>query len=146
MPSSGVARNFKREDSINYENHQKSLTYFGHLAIFCSFFTKMHNQKRVGGHGQWRRQKFSLGKGGETLGRILTLMLSLMTRLSKAEIHTFVSKERKLYHYYNMSPIPRKLIANYSIRGLAVPRAGTRSFVTGKPIVFDIYSGAPRIW
>ena len=30
-----------------------------------------------------------------------------------------------------MSPIPQKLIANYSIRGQAVPRAGDRSVVTG---------------
>ena len=52
-----------------------------------------------------------------------------MTRLRKA-IHIFVSEERKLYHNYNTSPIPQKLIANYSIRGLAVPRAGDRSFVT----------------
>ena len=36
-----------------------------------------------------------------------------------------------LYHNYSMSPIPQKLIANYSIRGLAVPRAVDRSFVTG---------------
>ena len=69
---------------------------------------------------------------GETLGRILTLMLSLLTRLRKAEIHTLVSEERKLYHNPSMSPIPQKLIANYSI--------------PGQPIAFDIYSGAPRIW
>ena len=53
-----------------------------------------------------------------------------MTRLRKA-ILTFVSEERKLHHNYSMSPIPQKLIASYSIRGLAVPRAGDRSFVTG---------------
>ena len=57
-------------------------------------------------------------------------MMPLMTRLRQA-IHTFVSKERKLYHNYSMSPMPQKLIANYSIRGLAVPRAGDRSFLTG---------------
>ena len=66
----------------------------------------------------------------ETLGRILTSILSLMTRLRKV-IHTFVSEERKLYHNYSVSPIPQKLIANYSIRGLAVPRADDKSFVTG---------------
>ena len=55
-----------------------------------------------------------------------------MTRLLKAEIHTFVSEERKLYHNPSMSPIPQKLTANYSIRG--------------QSIAFDIYSGAPRIW
>ena len=71
-----------------------------------------------------------MGGRFETLGRILTSMLSLMTRLRKAEIHTFVSEERKLYHNDSMSPIPQKLIANYSIRGLAVPRAGDRSLVT----------------
>ena len=64
------------------------------------------------------------------LGRILTLMLSLMTRLRKA-VHTFVSEERKLYHNYSISAIPQKLIANFCVRGLAVPRAGDRSFVTG---------------
>ena len=69
-------------------------------------------------------------EGVETLGRILTLMLSLMTRLLKA-IHTFASEERKLYHSYSMSSIPQKLTANYIIRGLAAPRAGDRSFVTG---------------
>ena len=42
---------------------------------------------------------------------ILTSMLSLMTWLPKA-IHTFVGKERKLYHNYSMSLIPQKLIAN----------------------------------
>ena len=68
--------------------------------------------------------------GVETLCQILTPMLSLMTRLGKA-IYTFVSEERKLYHNYNMSPIPPKLIAKYSIRRQAVPRAGDRSFVTG---------------
>ena len=36
-----------------------------------------------------------------------------------------------------MSPTPQKLIANYSLRGLAVPRAGDRSFVTG-----SIHSGS----
>ena len=79
----------------------------------------------------WRRQEFSTG-GVETLGQILTSMMSLMKRLRKA-IHTFVSKERKLHHNYStgMSPIPQKFIANYSIRGLAVLRAGNRSFVTG---------------
>ena len=30
-----------------------------------------------------------------------------------------------------MQPIPQRLIANYSIRGLAVPRAGDKSYVTG---------------
>ena len=69
--------------------------------------------------------------GIETLSRILTSMLSLITRLRKAAIHIFVSEERKLYHNYSMSPIPQKLIANCSIRGLMVPRAGDRSFVTG---------------
>ena len=46
------------------------------------------------------------GGGVETLSRILTSMLSLMTRLRKADIHTFVCEERKLYHNYSMSPIP----------------------------------------
>ena len=72
--------------------------------------------------------------GLKHLARISTSMLSLMTRLRKA-IHTFVSEKRKLKHNYStgISPIPQKLIANYSVglRGLAVPRAGNRSFVTG---------------
>ena len=50
-------------------------------------------------------------------------------RLRKA-IRTFVSEERKLYNY-SMSSISQKLIANYNLRGLTVPRAGDRSFVTG---------------
>ena len=50
----------------------------------------------------------------KTLGRILTTMLSLMTRLRKA-IHISVSKERKLHHNYSMSPVPQKLIANYGM-------------------------------
>ena len=74
-------------------------------------------------------RNFQWGGGVETLSRILTSMLSLLTRLRKAT-HTFVGEERKLYHNYSMSPIPQKLIANYSILGLAVPRAGDRSFVT----------------
>ena len=57
-----------------------------------------------------------MGAGFETLGRILTSMLSFVTRLRKAEIHTFVSEERKLYDNYSMSPMPQKLIASYSIR------------------------------
>ena len=65
-----------------------------------------------------------------SLNRILTSMLSLMTRLRKT-IYSFVSEERKLYHSYSTSPITQKLIANYSIRGLAVPRAVDRSLVTG---------------
>ena len=92
--------------------------------------------RRCTGNTQWRRQEFqefSMGGGGgggvETLNRILTSMLSLMTRLRKA-IHSFVSEERKLYHDFSMSPIPQKLITNDSIRGLAVPRAGDRPFVT----------------
>ena len=70
-----------------------------------------------------------MGRGvGESLNRILTLMLSLMTRLRKT-IHTFVSEERKRYHNYSASPVPQTLVANY---GLAVSaRAGDRSFVTG---------------
>ena len=62
-----------------------------------------------------------------------------MTRLRKAEIHTFESEERKLYYNYSiivrclyhknssltMQPITPKLIANYvSIRGLAVLHTG----------------------
>ena len=70
------------------------------------------------------------GGGFETLNRILSSVSSLMRWLRKA-IHIFVSKERKLYHNYSMSPIPQTLIANYSIRDLAVPRAGDRSLVTG---------------
>ena len=49
-----------------------------------------------------------------------------MTRCARQFI-----QERKLYHNYSMSPIPQKLIANYSTRGLAVPRVGDTSFVTG---------------
>ena len=83
---------------------------------------------------QWHSQKFSMegGEGVEILRRILTSMLSLMTRLCKV-IHTFVSEERKLYHNYSISFIylPQKLIARYSILVLTVPRAGDRSFVTG---------------
>ena len=67
-------------------------------------------------------------RGFETLSRILTSMLSPMTWLREA-IHTFISEERKPYHNYSMSPVPQKLIANYSIRGLTVPRAGDRSLV-----------------
>ena len=66
-----------------------------------------------------------MGGGVEILSRILTSTCSLMTRLRKT-IHTFVSEERRLYHNLlcSMSTIglPQKLIANYSIRGLAVPR------------------------
>ena len=62
-----------------------------------------------------------------------------MTRLRKAT-YTFVSEEPKLYHchsYSDMSPIPPKFIANYSIRGPAVPRACDTSFV-----MVLIYSGS----
>ena len=79
------------------------------------------------------------GGGFETLSRNLTSMLSLSMRLSKVEIHTFESEERKLYYNYSiivrclyhknssltMQSITPKLIANYvSIRGLAVLHAG----------------------
>ena len=73
---------------------------------------------------------FDGGGGVDTLGRILFSVLLLMTRLRKAEIHTFVSEERKLYHN-SMSSIPQKLIASYSIRGPAVLRARDRSFEMG---------------
>ena len=69
--------------------------------------------------------------GGGGLSRILTSMLSLMTRLRKAENYTSVSEERKQYHNPSMSPIPQKLIADY---------------IRGHPIAFDIDSGAPRLW
>ena len=42
------------------------------------------------------------GEGFETLSRILTSMLLLMTRLRKAEIHTSVSEKRKLYYNYGV--------------------------------------------
>ena len=68
------------------------------------------------------------GRGG--LSRILTSMLSLNY---DAVIHIFASKERKLYHNYSTSPISlyhKNSSQTISIRGLAVPRAGDRSFVT----------------
>ena len=124
----------------------------GHLRTWRPFFSALH--LIVGGIldicEQWRRQELSMGgRGVETLSRVLTSMLSLMTRLRKAEIHTFVSEERKLYYNYSMSHIPQKLIANYAKyaaypcipqkliakyynkRVLTVPRAGDRSYVTG---------------
>ena len=74
---------------------------------------------------QQRRQEFSMGRGVDTLSRILTSMLSLMTRLRKADIHTVVSEERKLYHNSSMSPIPQKLSANYTVVHVA-----SRSYLT----------------
>ena len=39
--------------AISYRNHQKSLTYFSHLApLILFFFTKRQSQK-VGGGGAW---------------------------------------------------------------------------------------------
>ena len=89
------------------------------------------------------------GGGFETLSRILTSMLSLITRLRKVEIHTFVSEERKLYHNYSrpycMSPTPQKLIASYSMRDLAVPHARDRCFVTDASSQVRLTAGADRI-
>ena len=101
------------------------------LVFYCTFLrveTSRTLQLFHRIYNQWRGQEFSMGSF-EALSRILTSMLSLMTRLRKA-VHTFVSKERKLYQNYSMSPIPQK-IANCSLRGLTVSRPSHRSFMKG---------------
>ena len=83
-------------------------------------------------------------KGGKTFSRILTLMLSLMTRLRKTEIHTFVSEERKLNYNYSISPYTQWRCqskfsgeggANYIGLSSGAPRIGQRDtpqYTTGK--------------
>ena len=55
----------------------------------------------------------------ETLSRILTSILSLMTRLRMAEIHSFVSEERKLHYHYTKSPMQWR---SYNVRPLPPTR------------------------
>ena len=61
-------------------------------------------------------------------------MLSVVTYDAVAQGDSYFRKRRaeaiSHCHNYSMSRMLQKLIANYSIRGLAIPRAGDRSFVT----------------